>query len=81
MMTGFERYSKKTRRAQFLEEMEQVVAWAKLCALIEPHYPKVRRAPVGVERMLRIYFLQALVKKVVFGRIMPRSRNVIERWR
>ena len=60
MMTGFERYTKKTRRAQFLEEMEQVVPWAELCALIEPHYPKEGngRPPVGVERMLRIYFLQ-----------------------
>ncbi len=60
MMTGFERYTKTTRRAQFLEEMEQVVPWGKLCALIEPHYPKEGngRRPVGVERMLRIYFLQ-----------------------
>jgi IS5 family transposase len=60
MMTGFERYSKKTRRAVFLEEMEQVVPWKKLCALIAPHYPKPGngRPPVGVERMLRIYFLQ-----------------------
>src|SRR6266705_4371186 len=60
MMTGFERYGKKTRRGQFLEEMEQVVPWAKLCALVEPHYPKPGngRRPVGVERMLRIYFLQ-----------------------
>ena len=59
-MTGFERYGKKTRRAQFLEEMEQVVPWSKLCALIEPYYPKAGngRPPVGVERMLRIYFLQ-----------------------
>ena len=40
MMTGFERYTKKTKRAAFLEEMEQVVPWAKLCALIEPYYPK-----------------------------------------
>src|SRR5271169_4541642 len=40
MMTGFERYTKKTRRAAFLEEMEQVVPWRELCALIEPHYPK-----------------------------------------
>jgi hypothetical protein len=38
-MNGFERYTKKTRRAMFLEEMEQVVPWAKLCALVEPHYP------------------------------------------
>ena len=60
MMTGFERYTKKTRRAEFLEEMERVVPWAKLCALIEPHYPQAGggRPPVGVERMLRIYFLQ-----------------------
>lgn len=60
MMTGFERYTKKTKRALFLEEMEQVVPWGKLGALIEPHYPKAGngRPPVGVERMLRIYFLQ-----------------------
>jgi len=60
MMTGFEKYTKKTRRATFLEEMEQVVPWRELSALIEPHYPKPGngRPPVGVERMLRIYFLQ-----------------------
>ena len=60
MMTGFEQYSKKTRRAVFLEEMEQVVPWRELCALVEPYYPKPGngRPPVGVERMLRIYFLQ-----------------------
>jgi len=60
MMTGFERYTKKTRRAMFLEEMEQVVPWGKLCALIEPHYPKPGsgRRPKELEKMLRIYFLQ-----------------------
>jgi len=60
MMNGFERYSKKMRRALFLEEMEQVVPWAELCALIEPVCPKAGngRPQVGVERMLRIYFLQ-----------------------
>jgi IS5 family transposase len=60
MMTGFERYTKKTRRAIFLEEMEQVVPWAALCALIEPHYPKAGngRPPKDMEQMLRIYFLQ-----------------------
>jgi len=60
MANGFERYSKKTRRAVFLEEMEQVVPWKKLCALVEPHYPKPGngRPAVGIERMLRIYFLQ-----------------------
>jgi transposase, IS5 family len=60
MMTGFEQYTRKTRRAIFLEEMEQVVPWRELCALVEPHYPKAEngRPPVGVERMLRIYFFQ-----------------------
>lgn len=60
MANGFERYTKKTRRALFLEEMEQVMPWAELCALIEPVYAKPGngRPPVGAERMLRIYFLQ-----------------------
>jgi transposase, IS5 family len=58
--SGFDRYSKKTRRAAFLAEMDRVVPWRELCALIEPFYPKARngRPPVGLERMLRIYFLQ-----------------------
>src|SRR5438132_6913797 len=57
---GFERYAKTTRRAEFLSEMERVVPWTALCALIEPFYPKPGngRPPIGVERMLRIYFLQ-----------------------
>src|SRR5437667_12754460 len=40
--------------------MELVVPWGELCALVEPHYPKPGngRPPVGVERMLRMYFLQ-----------------------
>ena len=33
---GFERYTKTTRRAAFLAEMERVVPWSALCALIEP---------------------------------------------
>jgi transposase, IS5 family len=58
--TGFEKYTKITRRAQFLAEMDRVVPWRELCARIEPVYPKPGngRPPVGVERMLRMYFLQ-----------------------
>jgi IS5 family transposase len=57
---GFERYAKTTRRAVFLAEMEQVVPWPALCRVIDPVYPKAGngRPPIGVERMLRIYFLQ-----------------------
>ncbi|MGD0892663.1 MAG: IS5/IS1182 family transposase, partial [Terracidiphilus sp.] len=40
MANGFERYSKQTRRGEFLSTMEQVVPWSEVCALIEPFYPK-----------------------------------------
>jgi IS5 family transposase len=61
-LAGLEKYSKTTRRAQFLAEMDRVVPWRELCALIEPHYPKASpeggRPAIPLERMLRIYFLQ-----------------------
>lgn len=49
-----------TRREEFLAEMNAVIPWAKLIALIEPHYPKAGsgRPPLPLERMLRIYFMQ-----------------------
>lgn len=51
---------KVTRRERFLAEMEKVVPWQRLMAVVEPHYFKGERGrpPVGIERMLRIYFLQ-----------------------
>jgi IS5 family transposase len=51
---------KPTRRDKFLAEMEQVVPWARLVARLQPLYPKGERGrpPIGLERMLRIYFLQ-----------------------
>jgi transposase, IS5 family len=51
---------KVTRRERFLAEMDQLIPWARLVALIEPHYPKSGRGrrPMGLEKMLRIYFLQ-----------------------
>jgi transposase, IS5 family len=53
---------KVTRREQFLAEMDAVVLWMRLQALIEPHYPKAGlkggRPPMPLEMMLRIYFLQ-----------------------
>jgi IS5 family transposase len=52
---------KRTRRELFLEKMEQVVPWARLMEVIEPHYPKSGkrgRPPIGLERMLRMYFVQ-----------------------
>lgn len=57
---GFEKYAKPSRRAEFLAQMDSVVPWRELCELIEPHYPKAGngRPPVGLQRMLRIHFLQ-----------------------
>ena len=51
---------KVTRRERFLAEMDAVIPWGRLIALIEPHYPKAGqgRQPLGLEKMLRIYFLQ-----------------------
>lgn len=49
-----------TRRERFLAEMNAVIPWARLTALIEPHYPKAGsgRPPLPLERMLRVYFMQ-----------------------
>ena len=57
---GFEKYGRPTRRAAFLAEMEAIVPWDALYREIEPHYPRAGggRRPVGLDRMLRIYFLQ-----------------------
>jgi hypothetical protein len=53
---------KQTRRELFLTEMDLVVPWGRLLALIAPHYPKVGlkggRPPMPLESMLRVYFLQ-----------------------
>src|SRR5712671_3907907 len=58
--TGFEKYGRKSKRERFLEEMEQIVPWAELQALVEPYYPKGEngRPPVSLSLMLRVYFLQ-----------------------
>ena len=53
---------KVTRRELFLAEMDAVVPWTRLLALIEPHYPKAApkggRPPLPLETILRVYFLQ-----------------------
>ena len=57
---GFERYAKTTRRAGFLAQMDRVVPWDKLCALVFPVYPQAGdgRPPIELERMIRIHCLQ-----------------------
>ena len=57
---SFQAYRKPTRRDEFLKTMEAIVPWEALCEVIEPHYPKAGngRPPIGLERMLRIHFVQ-----------------------
>lgn len=57
----FDRKKKLTRRERFLAEMDAVVPWSTLLAVIEPHYLKAGRCgrpPMPLETMLRIYFMQ-----------------------
>ena len=61
-LMGYYYKGKKTKREQFLAEMDGAVPWEQLCALIEPHYPRASsaggRPPIPLQRMLRIYCLQ-----------------------
>ncbi len=57
---GLNLSTKKTRKREFLEEMERVVPWAALVQIVEPHCPRAKtgRPPMPVETMLRIHYLQ-----------------------
>ena len=61
-LSGFERFGKTTRRAQFLADMDRIIPWTELAAAVEKVYPKGSEAggrpPIPLERMLRVYFLQ-----------------------
>jgi len=61
-LTGFEKFGKTTRRAQFLADMDKIIPWKELAGAVQTAYPKVSekggRPPIPLERMLRIYFLQ-----------------------
>lgn len=52
--------SKRTRKREFLDEMERVVPWGDLVSLIAPYMPEGRRgrSPFCIEAMLRIHFIQ-----------------------
>jgi transposase, IS5 family len=60
VVSGFELSSKRTRKREFLDEMNLVVPWAELLWLIEPYAPagKIGRPPFAVEALLRIHFMQ-----------------------
>lgn len=58
--SGFELAHKRTRKRVFLDEMDQVIPWSDLLALIAPHAPagKTGRPPFALQTMLRIHLLQ-----------------------
>ena len=57
---GFDQFARSTKRAKFLSEMDRIVPWERLCAVVRPYYPTGEggRPAIDLERMLRIYFLQ-----------------------
>jgi IS5 family transposase len=57
---AWDKKGKVTRRERFLAEMDAVIPWTAMLALIEPYYPKAGNGtqPMPMERMLRIYFMQ-----------------------
>ena len=57
---GLNLSTKKTRKREFLDEMERVVPWGALVQVVHPYYPRAKtgRPPFGIETMLRIHYLQ-----------------------
>src|SRR5579875_2467845 len=67
---SFEKYSRKSRREEFLSLMETVVPWRELEAVIEPHYPKSGQAkPSGRSR----YHAPRLLPAALVQLVGPRS--------
>ena len=52
----------RTRKKEFLEQMERIIPWAEWVGIIQPHYYKGERGnkPYELETMLRIHLLQEL---------------------
>ena len=88
----FEPYRKATRREIFLSEMDRVVPWAELCALIEPVYPKAGICPGRGDPPFRRLSVAALNRArrtdprngpdsqpmVTHGVAIPRQQDVAE---
>jgi len=57
---AYDNKKKRTKRQNFLEEMDKVIPWSELLGIIEKHYPKAGngRRPIPMERMLRVYCMQ-----------------------
>ena len=74
--------TRKTRKRQFLEEMERVVPWPVLVSIVEPYSPKSRtgRPPFAIETMLRIHYLQQwfVGLRLVLGSVRCRRQQSVD---
>ena len=70
---------KKTRKREFLAQMEHVVPWAALVALIAPYYPEGRtgRPPFALETMLRTHFLQQWFSPVSYTHLTLPTKRIV----
>jgi hypothetical protein len=64
---GLNLTTKKTRKREFLEEMNRVVPWPVLVSIVEPYSPKARtgRPPFAIETMLRIHYLHVWTRRLL----------------
>ena len=74
--TGFELVTKRTRKREFLDEMNPVIPWSELLSLIAPHAPggKTGRPPFATEVMLHVHLLQQF-----FGHFYPTREKGLAR--
>ena len=54
----------RTKKKEFLEQMDQLIPWEKWVEEIRPCYYKGERGnkPYGIELMLRLYVLQIYIR-------------------
>lgn len=70
---------KQTRREIFLAEMDKVVPWKELLALIAPHYPKLGqpgRQPYPRETMLSFHVHEGLAPLPAAAKTLPASEPI-----
>ncbi|MBT2305190.1 IS5/IS1182 family transposase, partial [Variovorax paradoxus] len=63
---GLNLSTKKTRKREFLDEMDRVVPWSALAQIVEPHAPRAKtgRPPFAIETMLRIHYLHVWTRRL-----------------
>jgi cytochrome P450 len=70
--TGVEKHGRATRKAEFLAEMERLMPWAAICALIEPNYPK---AGNGIHYCISNPLARGELR-IAFDRLLTRLPNM-----